>query len=85
MKNLSSWAEREWPKRWNDQFGMAALKETIDGFLPDGLDHAHRIEPLQRSPNAAIARALVIGIARSGTHSKSSLETALGVPVPRID
>ena len=85
LENLSSWAQREWPLAWGDRFGMADLKEALDDVLVDGYEYSQTKEPLAGSNSSSIARALLIGIARSGTHSHSSLEVAAGVPVPRID
>ena len=68
---------------WHDTDCPDDLGDALAAFLSDGADHAKTVRHLDGEHSAVIARALLIGIGRSGTHTIPEYEAALGVTFPR--
>ncbi len=79
---LAVWAQGAWRDMWHDPDHPDDLGDALAAFLSDGSDHAQTVRHLDGEHSAVIARALLIGIGRSGTHPVTHFEAALGVTFP---
>ncbi|MCA1776483.1 MAG: hypothetical protein LC676_12980 [Loktanella sp.] len=79
---LAVWAENAWRDMWHDPRRPDDLGDALAAFLSDGSDHAKTVQHLDGEHSAVIARALLVGIGRSDTHTICEYEAALGVTFP---